>query len=356
MLFIALLAALILIHEWGHFFVARKAGIRVDEFGLGFPPKAFSVKKGETEYSVNWVPLGGFVKIYGENGEGVGDPNSFGSKPLWVRIAVVLAGVAMNFLLGIMFLALGFWSGLPQVIDEDTTTYAARDVKVTVLQVAPASPAEAAGLKIGDSVSMIKSTGGETPIAEVATLQEVIAAHKGEEVTLVLQRGRETIEKTLVPRTEVPEDQGPLGVVIEKTGIVSYPWYRAPIEGTKAAFSLSWLFISTFAEIIWNLITQGRLIAEIAGPVGIGALTYQVTQLGLPYVIQFAAIISLNLAIINAIPFPALDGGRILFLVIEGVKGSPVSQRAEGIAHTAGFVFLIALMVLVTARDIAKLF
>jgi len=146
------------------------------------------------------------------------------------------------------------------------------------------------------------------------------------------------------------------GVVIEKTGIVSYPWYLAPWEGTKAAFTLSWFFITTFSEIMWNLIVHGKLIAEIAGPVGIGALTHQVTQLGFSYLIQFAAVISLNLAIINALPIPALDGGRFLFLAIEGIKGSPVSQRVEKYAHVAGFVVLMTLMVLVTARDIAKLF
>ena len=173
---------------------------------------------------------------------------------------------------------------------------------------------------------------------------------------MVVDRGKTPLEMKMTPRSEVPLDQGPLGIVIEKTGIVSYPWYRAPVEGTKATFLLSWLFISTFAEIIWNLVTQGRLIAEIAGPVGIGALTYQVTQLGFSYVIQFAAIISLNLAIINALPFPALDGGRFLFLFIEGLKGSPVSQKVEKIAHVTGFMILMTLMVLVTARDIARLF
>lgn len=354
-LFLALLAVLILIHEWGHFYVARKAGIRVDEFGLGFPPKAFSVKKGETEYSVNWIPLGGFVKIHGEDGDGAGDPDSFGVKSLWVRMLVVLAGVLMNFLLAIVLLSFGFWYGLPQVIEEGTTKRV-RDVKVTVLQVAPDSPAQDAGIKIGDAVKTIIASGIETSIDEVKTLQETIALHKGEEVTLVVQRGKETFEKKITPRAETKEGEGPLGVAIDKTGIVSHPWYLAPIEGVKATFSLAWLFLSTFGSVLWHLVTEGRLIAEITGPVGIGALTYQVTQLGLSYVIQFAAIISLNLAIINALPVPALDGGRFLFLLIEGIKGSPVSQRFEKSAHVVGFMVLILLMILVTARDVAKLF
>ncbi|MBI1754983.1 site-2 protease family protein [Candidatus Azambacteria bacterium] len=355
-IFVALLAALILLHEWGHFFVARKSGIRVDEFGIGFPPKAFSVKYGGTEYSVNWVPLGGFVKIHGEDGDvGAGDPDSFGAKPLWVRMGVILAGVGMNFLTAIVLLSFGFWYGLPQVVDENVP-YAVRDVKVTVLQVAPNSPAEHAGIKIGDAVKQIRAGAVETAIEDTKTLQDTVAAHKGEEIVVVLTRGKEIMEKKITPRKETLEGQGPLGVVIDKTGIVSYPWYLAPVEGVKTTFSLGWLFLSTFGTVMWGLFTHGKMIADISGPVGIGALTYQVTQLGFSYVIQFAAIISLNLAIINALPIPALDGGRFLFLLIEGIKGSPVSQRYEKVAHAVGFMVLIALMIAVTVRDVMKLF
>lgn len=354
-LFLALLGALILIHECGHFFVARKAGIRVDEFGIGFPPKAFSVKKGGTEYSVNWIPLGGFVKIHGEDGDGGGDSDSFGAKRLWVRMAVVLAGVAMNFMLAVLLLSFGFWYGLPQVVEKDIS-YAVRDVKVTVLQIAPGSPAERAGIKIGDAIAFVRRGAEETAITDAKILQDAVSAHKGEEITVVISRGRKVIEKKITPRKEVRGGEGPLGVVIDKTGIVSYPWYLAPIKGTKAAFSLARVFLSAFGTVMWGLFTQGKMTADISGPVGIGALTYQVTQLGLSYIIQFAAIISLNLAIINALPIPALDGGRFLFLLIEAVKGSPVSQRFEKIAHTAGFFVLIALMIAVTVRDVARLF
>ncbi len=354
-LFLTLLSALVLIHEWGHFFAARKAGIRVDEFGLGFPPKAFSMKKGETEYSINWVPLGGFVKIYGEDGDGAGDPDSFGAKRLWVRMAVVCAGVAMNFLCAIVLLSFGFWYGIPQVIQKDAP-YAAREVKVTVLHIAPGSPAELAGIKIGDAIMKIRAGTKEVAITDAKALQDAVAEHKGEEIVVAVSRGKEYMEKKIVPRTDALEGEGPLGVAIDTTGIVSYPWHRAPIEGVKTAFSLAWLFLSTFGAVLWSLFRHGTMIADISGPVGIGALTYQVTQLGFSYFIHFAAIISLNLAIINALPIPALDGGRFLFLLIEGIKGSPVSRRFEKIAHTAGFAVLIALMIAVTVRDVIKLF
>ncbi|OGD24217.1 hypothetical protein A2Z10_02875 [Candidatus Azambacteria bacterium RBG_16_47_10] len=355
LLFFGILATLILVHEWGHFIVARKAGIRVDEFGFGFPPKLFSMKKGETTYSMNAIPLGGFVKIYGEEGDGENEPESFSSKPVSVRMAVVLAGVTMNFLLAIALLSFGFWYGLPEVIDENSV-YQTRDAKVMIMQVAPDSPAAVADIKIGDAIIGATFRDTKTDISEVKAAQETISSHKGEEFTLLIQRGSEMMEKTVTPRKEAPKDQGALGVVLEKTAIVSYPWYRAIEKGVTAAFTMTWVFLTTFFVIIVHLVREGKLIADIAGPVGIGALTYQVSQLGLSYIIQFAAILSINLTIINALPFPALDGGRFIFLAVEKIKGSPVSRHYERVVHMAGFAILITLMVVVTARDIAKLF
>lgn len=355
LLFFGILAALILVHEWGHFMVARKSGIRVDEFGFGFPPKLLSVKKGDTTYSMNAVPLGGFVKIYGEEGEGENEPESFASKPVSIRMAVVLAGVTMNFLLAIALLSFGFWYGLPEIIDE-ASAQQARNAKVMIMQISPDSPAMAADIKVGDAIIGAVYRGEKTDVRTVKEAQDIISAHKGEEFALVIERGNEIVEKKVMPRVEVPKDQGALGVVLEKTAIVSYPWYQAIGKGVTAAFSMTWAFLTAFLAIIAHLVTEGKLIADIAGPVGIGALTHQVSQLGFSYIIQFAAILSINLTIINALPFPALDGGRVIFLAVEGIKGSPVSRRYERVVHMAGFAILITLMVVVTARDIAKLF
>lgn len=355
LLFIGILALLIVAHEWGHFIVARKSGIRVDEFGFGFPPKMLSVKRGQTEYSLNLIPLGGFVKIHGEDGEAQGDADSFASRSVPTRIAVVLAGVTMNFALAAVLLSFGFWYGLPQVVDEQTG-YDVRNAKVTILQIAPGSPASQAGIKIGDAIVGASFSGTSEDISEVKAAQEYINAHRGQEFTMVLERGSERLEKQVIPRIEVPPQEGALGVVLEKTGIVSYPWYLAIKEGVMATGEMTWTFLKTFYTIIAHLVTEGKLVADIAGPVGIGALTYQVTQLGFSYIIQFAAILCINLAIINSLPFPALDGGRFIFLLIEGIKGSPVSRRFEYVVHATGFALLILLMVVVTARDIAKLF
>lgn len=354
-IFLAILALLIVVHELGHFVAARKAGIRVDEFGLGFPPKAFAVKKNGTEYSLNWIPLGGFVKIFGEEGEGRGESDSFASKPVLARMAVILAGVTMNFVLAILILSFGFWYGLPGSV-EGNSGVKARDVGVSIVEVAPRSPAEAAGIKIGDMISAFEFGGVKTEVNEVKQAQDFIGEHKGVEFTMFIKRGNEIAEKNVTPRIDAPQGQGALGVGLEKTGIISYPWYRAPIEGVKAVVGLTWLFISTFYVILKNLIIHGAVTADIAGPVGIGVITRQVTQLGFSYILNFAAILSINLAIINAIPFPALDGGRFLFLLIEAIKGSPVNQKFEQIVHRAGFALLIFLMILVTVRDVIKLF
>ncbi len=353
--FIGVFAAIVLVHEWGHFYTARKAGIKVEEFGFGFPPKMFSWKKNDVIYSINWIPLGGFVKIYGEDGDAKGEDYSFGAKSILVRSIVILAGVTMNFLFAIALLSFGFWYGTPQAINE-VSGGVIRDAQITIIQTAPDSPAQKAGIKIGDGVTAIAFEGTKQNITETKEAQEFIVAHKGKEISLFLKRGSEIIEKKVTPRENAPIDQGALGVVLEKTGIVSYPWYQAPIEGVKAAFSMAWLFLSTFAQIIGNLFTHGKAIGDVAGPVGIAIMTYQVTELGIPYIIQFAVILSINLAIINALPFPALDGGRFLFLLIEAIKGSPVSKRFEQMTNTSGFVFLMLLMLIITIRDVIKLF
>lgn len=353
--FIAVFAAIVLVHEWGHFYTARKAGIKVEEFGFGFPPKMFSWKKNDVVYSINWIPLGGFVKIYGEDGDAKGEEYSFGAKSILTRSIVILAGVTMNFVFAILLLSFGFWYGTPQAISE-VSEGSVRDAQITIIQTSPESPAQIAGIKIGDAITAIAYNEIKQDISETKVAQDFIAAHKGQEITLFLKRGNETLEKKVTPRENAPVDQGALGVVLERTGIVSYPWYKAPVEGIKAAFSMAWLFISTFAQIIGNLFTHSKAIGDVAGPVGIAVMTYQVTELGIPYIIQFAVILSINLAIINALPFPALDGGRFFFLLIEAIKGSPVSKRFEQLANTSGFVFLMILMLIITIRDVAKLF
>ncbi|OGZ35402.1 MAG: RIP metalloprotease RseP [Candidatus Portnoybacteria bacterium RIFCSPLOWO2_01_FULL_43_11] len=356
-IFILILGILIFAHELGHFITAKRAGIKVDEFGFGFPPRIFGVKKGETTYSLNLFPIGGFVKIYGEEGEGRDDIRSFSSKSLSRRAIIIAAGVTMNLVLAALLLSLGHWVGLPSMIDDEANGNL-NNPQVQIIETAKDSPVEKAGIKIGDTIASLKLKveNEKLEISRVAEVREFTEAHRGEEVVVIIQRGDEILEKTLVLRENPPEGEGPLGAALVRTAIVSYPWYKAIILGITSTVNLIWVIIAAFLSIIWNLITTGRLITEIAGPVGIFTLTSQAAKLGFIYVLQFTALLSINLAIINILPFPALDGGRLLFLFIEKIKGSPVSQKIEKIIHTAGFIILILLMLAVTWRDVVKLF
>jgi len=354
--FILILGLIIFVHELGHFILSKRAGIKVEEFGFGFPPRIFGIKRGETIYSLNWLPLGGFVKIYGEDGKKKGDTDTgraFYSKPIGTRAKILVAGVTMNILLAIILLGIGHWIGLPTIIEHDDVVEGAR---IQIVQVALESPADESEIKMGDTIKGMVVGGEQVAVNSIEQIQEVTKAHRGEKITVVVERGNQVLEKEIIPRVFYPEDEGPLGVALARTAIVSYPWYQSLYKGVVDTISLTWLIIVAFVTIIWQLITTGKLVVEIAGPVGIFDLTGQAAQLGFIYILQFTAILNINLAIINALPFPALDGGRLLFLAVEKIKGSPISQKIENIAHTAGFVILILLMIAVTWRDVVRLF
>lgn len=350
--FILILGLLVFVHELGHFITARKTGMKVEEFGIGFPPRMFGVKRGETLYSINWIPLGGFVKIPGESSEITEeDGRNFKDQKIWQQAVVLVAGVSMNIFLAFIVLSIGFMMGLPQVVDDSLAARATvSDEHIQVVNVLEGSPAAQAGITLGDQLLSIDGeqvTSGEF-------LQEYVAANPTKETVIALEREGEPIEFTVTPATVAGNDNPVIGVSIARTGIVSYPWYLAIWEGAKSTVQLLWRIISLFAILLFNLITQGQLIADISGPLGIAVMTGQVVDLGLSYLLQFIALLSLNLAVINIIPFPALDGGKLLFLAIEKIKGSPVNQKIENMIHNFGFLFLIALILIITYHDFAQ--
>tara|TARA_Y100000310_G_C20658946_1_gene803583 strand:+ start:1104 stop:1859 length:756 start_codon:yes stop_codon:yes gene_type:complete len=244
--FLIILGLLIFSHELGHFLMAKKMGVRVDEFAIFFPPKLYSFKKGETKYSINLIPLGGYVKIYGEDGEHKKNKRSFSAKSISQRASMLVSGVAMNFVLAVFLL--------------------------TIL------------------------------------------------------------------------------------AFITDPWYNGFYMGLIYAVKLLVMVIKIFGLIIWQLITQGKMIGDVMGPVGIAIFTDKIVASGFSNILYFTALLSVNLCFINLLPLPALDGGRLLFLAIEKIKGKPVNEKIEKYTHTAGLVFLIFLMVLVTWRDIMRLF
>jgi len=394
LIFGLILGVLIFVHELGHFLTAKRNGITSHEFGFGFPPRIFGRVKDKktgkwrnvwgnkeyhgdnTLYSVNWIPLGGFVRIKGEspvNAEDVNmdelseedkafvkmstDPDSFAVQSKLVRFRVLVAGVMMNFLLAWVLISIVLMIGAPEPKDSATDTGTiVRNVGVQIIEVEAESPADEIGLKIGDSVDQVCGGGVCTEIATADQLRDTIFMYQGEEVDVHITRGKEQIVVSGIPRTDIEEGQGALGISMMETVIVQYSWYEAIWEGLMRVIGLTIMILGAFWTLLSGLFTGQGVSAEVAGPVGIAMMTQQMRDLGFVYLLQFAAILSVNLGIINILPIPALDGGRIIFLIIEAIKGSPVNQKVENTIHTVFFVALIGLMVVITVRDVLKLF
>jgi regulator of sigma E protease len=333
------LAILVLIHELGHFIAAKLSGMKVEEFGIGFPPRLFKKRFGETDYSVNLLPFGGFVRLYGEDGL---EKGGFNDEPAGKKALVILAGVFMNLLLGWFLLSLIFATGVPS--------------HLMVAEVAPDSPASAAGMESGDVIAGMKA--GNITLFDPISSDDFTAAVKGGalEITLHVERGSEKLDLTLVPRQNPPEGQGPLGVNITEIGFPAQPFFKALGSGFVGVWETSKMVVEGLGLFFGQLVTAPRTIENVAGPVGIVFIAAQATSLGFVYLLQLLALISVNLAVLNLLPFPALDGGRFLFLIIEKIIRRPISRRFQIWVNGAGFAALIFLMIFITIKDVGKFF
>ncbi|HRY82933.1 MAG TPA: RIP metalloprotease RseP [Candidatus Moranbacteria bacterium] len=310
--------------------------------------------RGGTIYSINWIPLGGFVKIKGEDGGNKDDEDSFAGKSAWVRTKVLAAGVMMNFILAWVLISIVFMLGAPQAIDPNDKSIS--NTKIQISNVSAGTPAQLAGIKIGDEIlkNQKNSIGKNENLSNIEDVQNYIKNNAGQEINLEVKRGDQILEIKVTPRKDAPEGQGPLGVSLAETSIIKYPWYQALWEGLKTTFNLTVAILVALGGIIKSLFMGNGVSADVAGPVGIAVLTKEVTGLGLVYILQFAALLSINLGIINILPIPALDGGRILFVIIEKIKGTPVSHKLEQTFHSVGFALLIFLLILITFKDVMK--
>jgi len=359
--FVIILGILIFVHELGHFTAAKSLGVRVEEFGFGFPPRLVRLfKKGDTEYTLNWIPVGGFVKMTGQSDfekvdqEGIkDDPKSFLNKKPWKRLIILSAGVLMNFALAAVLLSIGFMIGLPAAVGDDMPSGAnVYDERLQILTTSPDSPAKEAGITSGDTILELDDYVPES----VSDVADYAQEQKGNVIDMKIERGDEVLDVPVEARSEYPEGEGPLGISVAGTGKVSFPWYEAIWQGIKATGQLTVEIVVAFVGLIGSLITAGQVSGDVAGPVGIAVLTGQVTKLGFVYILQFTALLSINLAIINILPFPALDGGHILFLLVEKIRGKKTEKDAkiENIIHLIGFGLIFALLIAVTYRDIAN--
>lgn len=336
--FLAVLTVLVTAHEVGHFVVARVAGIRVLEFGFGYPPRVASVTSGETTYSLNVLPLGGFVRMDGETGEG-DVAGSFAAQPKRARAAVLVAGSAMNLLLAPLCLATALMLG--EMVPCDGCG------RVQVYEVQPGTASQAAGVRDGDVITSISGT----PVSDAAGVRAAVRASDGRSVLLKIERSGTTVEVPVVPRVNPQSGLPALGVaigpeyVLERRSFLS-ACPTALIRSGNMAMSLVSGLMRAF---------EPEAQVQLAGPVGIAEMTGRAARQGAPTLLQFTAFLSLNLAIFNLVPIPGLDGARLLFVAIEGVRGRRVSPRFEGAMHLAGMLLLIAIMLVVSFRDIQRL-
>ena len=360
-IFIIILLVLVVSHEFGHFIVAKKAGIRVDEFAFGFKPRLFSVKKGETTYSINALPIGGYVKIFGEdpddeNTNGPDRARSFVHKPKYIQAAVMLGGVAMNFLLAWILLSFSFVSGLPTSVGLQETGVVENAV-LTNTHVALNSPAFDGGLMVGDKILSMQAGNLLTQTPSVESVQYFVAKHSDEEIKISFERGKgEISETTIIPKMGIIESDKPaIGVSMDMIGVLKLPIHKAIISGLKLTWDLTRATAVGLFDLIVNSVRGTADISSVTGPIGIVGIVGDAVSFGFVYLLSLTAIISINLVIINLIPFPALDGGRLLFLLIEKIKGSRINPKIANIVNMIGFGLLMLLMVVITYHDIVKI-
>lgn len=362
-IFIIILSVLVFVHEMGHFIAAKRAGVRVDEFGIGFPPKMLNLfKVGETQFSLNWIPFGGFVKIFGENPDvevmQMSSP-ALGSKKLtevskkW-QVVILAAGVGFNFLLAWILISVGFAIGLPYSTDNKLGNLV-KDPQLMIVSILSESPALEAGLKSGDIIRSISRDGEVLENINGESVSQFVNK-SGDKVHLEITRSGQVHNFEIIPSEKVLDGRFALGISMDTVGTLRLPIHLSLWEGAKTSISLFKETVKGISSLALAAIRGKADLSQVTGPVGIVGIVGDASDLGFIYILTLTAFISINLAVINLIPFPSLDGGRILFVIIEAIKGSPVNPRVLNWANTLGFALLIFLMIAITIRDVGNLF
>jgi len=417
LIFLIILGILVFVHELGHFLTAKKAGVQVDEFGFGYPPRALIIgKKWGTLFTLNWIPFGGFVKIFGENYEspspeepGFGEPKeedsslpqekksedilvvksslytiqstsqgifqSFDSENLEVNIsepekrknlsftkvskkwqaAILASGVIFNILFAWLLFSLGFVIGLPTSVENDFGGVV-KNPALTIVDIFPNSPAQNAGLKTGDKIKSIINTNRDNIKNLTPESISNFTNNSASSFTMEVDRGGKILDLKITPEAGIVPNKKVIGIEMDMVGTMTLPLHKAVYEGGKTTFKITYLTVGGIGNLIKDAVKGKADISQVAGPVGIVGLVGDASRLGFAYLITFTALISINLAIINLVPFPALDGGRILFVAVEGVTKRKINPKIAGTLNTVGFALLIIIMLIVTYRDVLKLF
>ena len=349
LVFLIVLSVLIFVHELGHFLAAKRMGVKVTEFGFGYPPRLWGKKIGETVYSINLIPFGGFARLYGQDEEVSQEvERAFYSQSKLRRAVIVVAGVVMNVVLGVVCFAVVYSRmGIPEPLGV-----------VKIVGVAEGSPAAVAGLQPEDEVVAVKKEEWQ-PVKTNAEFISLVEEARGSTLVLRIKRGEEVKEVAVRVRTEeeTPEGEGALGVVIKDTVLRFYSpplmWLKGIEAGLEEALAWGGMIVADVLKMVGRLF-QGEVPKEVAGPVGVFQATATVRKEGWLAVVQFMGILSINLAVLNMLPIPALDGGWLVFLFLENIWGER-QRKIERLASQIGFALLIFLMLLVTLNDVRRL-
>lgn len=353
--FFIILLILVLIHEFGHFFAAKRLGVKVEEFGFGFPPRIFGKKIGETLYSFNIIPLGGFVKLFGEEYheakkaekkakfDDKDSKRAFINKKPWQKTIIIIGGVVMNFVLGWVITSYLFTVGVPTPNG------------VVIEEVQKNSPAMEKGIKKGDQIIKLTSKSGPTEILTTYDLTQKTSEFAGQEINLLIQGENKQHEISIIPRQNPPKGEGSLGVVISQKVInVKYPWYTAGFHGFVDAGRKTLFIASQILKLPAQLFVSKKQDLSFTGPVGIAKIVGDARQYGVNALLELTALLSLNLAVINILPFPALDGGRLVFIIYEWITGKRSNAKLEQYLNLGGIIVLLTLSLVITYFDIKK--
>lgn len=364
--FLLVLSVLVLIHEAGHYITARIFKVKADEFGYGLPPRAIGfVRDGgrwktvgrsdkceykNTIWSLNWLPLGGYVRIKGEQADGRNDADSFHMQPVWKRMVILVAGVAMNWLLAFVLFVAVFTLGTKVELGGLPAGAVIRERAVRITHVLPNSAAEKAGLQIDDAILSVAGMSIQT----YEQARDLIALQGEAPYMVQVERDGHKIEQTVQSTYEAQLGRVVLGIGLADVGFVSFPFLISLKVSAAATYGYTKAILLTLYDILKNIFTRQEVTEQIAGPVGVAVITGQMAKLGIVPLLQFSAILSINLAVINFLPIPALDGGRFLFLAIEKFRRRSMNRALEAAIHNIAFMLLIILILLVTIRDVSK--
>lgn len=358
--FLLILTILVLVHELGHYLVSKMFKVKVEEFGIGFPPAIYKKKQpGKTTFSINLLPLGGFVKLYGEDGSNQNDPDSFASKPIMKKILILIAGVFNNFVFGFLILSILLLIGLPLMGDFDEVyNYLSKDAiiqkeELIVSLVTKNSPAENANIKVNDKILGYGLSDAEANKNNaLSSFQTYISNNRGRNVYIKLNQNSKEVMVSVVPRLVNPKNDGAIGIGLTSSVYYSYPFGRNFVEAFKMIGKTFELFFKTIGGVFTSIFNLKSKDHNVAGPVGIAVVTKNIAGLGFSYLFAFMASFSINLAIVNMLPIPGLDGGRILMLLIEKIIRRPLGQKIENYSIGIGLAFLILIVIFVTIKDI----